>query len=112
MMAPSRTGLESSLLVIKQRTLLRSHLHTRKKYNNSPELQDRLDNRVEQIRESFETQDWKGVTDGPDEKRYIDVTGSVRLVVSVDEDEQSIELLDFGDRMKIPPKHGLHKSRN
>jgi len=52
------------------------------------------------------------VTDGPDEKRYIDVTGSVRLVVSVDEDEQSIELLDFGDRMKIPPKYGLHKSQN
>ena len=83
-----------------------------KKYNNTPELQDRLDNRVEQIRESFETQDWKGVADGPDEKRYIDVTGSVRLVVSVDEDEQSIELLDFGDRMKIPPKYGLHKSQN
>ena len=83
-----------------------------KKYNNNPELQDRLDNRVERIRNSFEAQNWKGVTDGPDDKRYIDVTGSVRLVVSVDEDEQSIELLDFGDRMEIPPKHGLHKSQN
>lgn len=83
-----------------------------KKYENNPELQDRLDNRVERIRESFDTQNWKGVTEGLDDKRYIDVTGSVRLVVSVDEDEQSVELLDFGDRMKIPPKHGLHKSQN
>lgn len=84
----------------------------KKKYDNNPELRDRLDTRVERIRDSFEVQDWKGVTDGPDDKRYIDVTGSVRLVVSVDEGEQSVELVDFGDRMEIPPKYGLHKSQN
>lgn len=83
-----------------------------KKYNKNPDLQNQLDNVVEDIRESFETQDWKGIADGPDDKRYIDVTGSDRLVVSVDKDKQSVELLDFGDRMKIPPKYGLHKSQN
>lgn len=83
-----------------------------KKYNDNPNLQDQLDNCVEQIRKSFETQDWKGVTDGPDHMRYIDVTGSVRLVVSTDEKNQSVKLVDFGNRMKIPPKYGLHKSQN
>ncbi|WP_411967862.1 hypothetical protein [Haloferax sp. YSSS75] len=78
---------------------------------NTKEL---LDNRIDKIKESFEAQDWQGVNNGRDSYRYIKLSRSsaIRLVVSVDEDAKTVELVDFGDRMKVPPKYGLHNSQN
>ncbi|EJN57777.1 hypothetical protein [Halogranum rubrum] len=86
-----------------------------RKYNKADwNVKELLNNRIGKIRDSFETQNWQGVNNGQKSYRYIKLSKSsaIRLVVSVDEDTKTVELVDFGDRMKIPPKYGLHDSQN
>jgi mRNA-degrading endonuclease RelE of RelBE toxin-antitoxin system len=77
-------------------------------------IKELLDNRIDSIRESFETQDWQGVNNGRHSYRYIKLSKSsaLRLIVSVDEDAKTVELVDFGNRMQTPRKYGLHNSQN
>ena len=67
-----------------------------------------VDDTIEGIRNRFKHQTWKGLSIGPKDKRYIDITESKRMVVQIDEETKEVTLLDFGDH-DIPRKYGFNK---
>ncbi|MFC7074348.1 hypothetical protein ACFQJ7_07110 [Halovenus rubra] len=71
-------------------------------------LQRDVDDLVEDIKNRFGHLTWKGMSFGPKDKRYIDVTGSKRLVVQIDDQTKEVTLLDFGSH-ELPRQYGFNK---
>jgi len=71
-------------------------------------LQRDVDDLVEDIKNRFGHLTWKGMSFGPNDKRYIDVTGSKRLVVQIDDQTKEVTLLDFGSH-DLPRQYGFNK---
>ncbi|MFC7020400.1 MULTISPECIES: type II toxin-antitoxin system RelE family toxin [Haloarcula] len=95
-------------LDVEQRPISRTDEFERSYRKADGTLKRDVDNLIEDIRNRFEHQTWKGMSFGPKDKRYIDVTGSKRLVVQIDDQTKTVTLLDFGSH-DLPRQHGFNK---
>lgn len=72
-------------------------------------LQRDIDKLIDNIRNRFDHLTWKGMSFGPKDKRYIDVTGGKRLIVQVDNETKEVKLLDVGSH-DLPRKYGFNRA--
>lgn len=102
----NRPGTRS--LDLAQRPISRTDEFERSYQKADATLKRDIDDLVEDIKSRFDHQTWKGMSFGPEDKRYIDVTGSKRLVVQIDDQTKTVTLLDFGSH-DSPRQYGFNK---
>lgn len=102
----NRPGTRS--LDLEQRPISRTDEFERSYRKADGTLKRDIDDLVEDIRNRFGHLTWKGMSFGPKDKRYIDVTGSKRLVVQIDDQTKEVTLLDFGSH-DLPRQYGFNK---
>lgn len=103
----NRPGIHS--LEPDRRPISRSEEFERSYQNADGTLKANIDDVVENIRTRFEQLTWKGMGIGPKDKRYIDVTGSKRLIVQVDKQTKEVTLVDFGSH-DLPRQYGFNQA--
>ena len=103
----NRPGMHS--LELKKRPIKRTEKFKRSYRQADGTLKRDIDRLVKEIRNRFEYQTWKGMSFGPKDKRYIDITGSKRLIVQIDDQSKEVTLVEFGPH-DLPRKYGFNKA--